>query len=141
MSGAPIQGTSLTGAIPAGTNTIGAVTEANLDAAIGSQGATAPSKGLLIGGSDGTDLRAILTDSTGKPQVALASALPAGTNSIGAVTEQNLDATIAATGAAAPAKAVLFGGSDGTDLRALAVDSSGRLIGSVDLVALELISN
>jgi hypothetical protein len=51
--------------LPAGSNTIGAVTEASLDATIGTPGSAAPSKAQAIGGSDGTNLRTITTDTTG----------------------------------------------------------------------------
>lgn len=54
---------------------------------------------------------------------------------------QNVSGATSATGAAVPAKATLLGGSDGTDLRALAVDPSGRLIGSVDLVPMTQIAS
>jgi hypothetical protein len=42
------------------------------------------------------------------------------------VSEATLDAAIAATGAVIPAKTVQVGGSDGTDIRTLATDASGR---------------
>lgn len=66
-------------AIPAGTNKIGGV-DLDSDATIGS---AAPSVGQLVAGSDGTNARALKTDSSGKAQVDITAALPAGTNAIG----------------------------------------------------------
>lgn len=65
-----------------------------------------------VGGSDGTDARVMLVDSSGHALTI----------------DQNIKLVVAATGAAIPADAVLIGGSDGTDLRALAADSTGHLI-------------
>lgn len=50
------------------------------------------------------------------------SALPAG-----AATAANQTSVIAATGAAVPADAIMVGGSDGTDLRAIATDAGGQV--------------
>ena len=54
---------------------------------------------------------------------------------------QNVSGATGATAAAAPTRAMLLAGSDGTDLRALSVDPSGRLIGAVDLVAMTQIAS
>lgn len=53
--------------------------------AVGTPGSPIPSKNLVIGGSDGTNSRDIHVDSSGDVQVDLASAIPAGTNTIGKV--------------------------------------------------------
>jgi hypothetical protein len=47
------------------------VTEASLDAAIGTPGAAAPAKAIETGGTDGTNLRTFLTDTTGRQKVLL----------------------------------------------------------------------
>ena len=78
------------------------------DDATSATGASAPSVATLVGGTDGTDLRALATDATG---VAKAQ---------GAYTE-------AAPGTAAPSHALLVGGTDGTDLRALATETTGEI--------------
>lgn len=145
---APLDGSSrplftLAAAIPAGSNVIGGVTEASLDGASATPGAAVPTKALQISGTDGTDARVLLVDTSGRALVTVATALPAGTNTIGsvniagtlpafasppAVTEANLDAAAAGAGTAVPAKALQVGGSDGTDLRTIATDTLGRQI-------------
>jgi hypothetical protein len=77
--------TQLTGAVPAGTNTIGAVningtvpvsgTITATNSANGNPGSALPSQATLIGGSDGTDLRALQVSSAGVLAVS-ASSLP-----------------------------------------------------------------
>jgi len=57
------------------------------DDATSATSAAAPSVATLVGGTNGTDLYPLLTDATGKPQVTVATALPAGTNTIGAVNQ------------------------------------------------------
>jgi hypothetical protein len=52
--------------------------------AVATFGSAITAKGLVMGGSDGTNARAVKTDATGKLQVDIATALPAGTNVIGA---------------------------------------------------------
>ena len=80
----------------------------------GTAAAGSPPSGdpVLIAGSDGTDVRTILTSATGQVEIA------------GSVTATN--PSVSATGSAVPADATMVGGSDGTDLRALATDTSGR---------------
>jgi len=65
-------------------------------------GSAAPVSGLLVGGSDGTNLRALSTDNTGRLNVTSG----------------------AATGAAPPANAIFLGASDGANLQGLLVESS-----------------
>jgi len=65
VSGTPAVPIVVEGSLPAGTNTIGAVTEANLDASVGAPGSAVPSKAMAVGGTDGTDLRVIKTDTDG----------------------------------------------------------------------------
>jgi hypothetical protein len=68
-------------------------------------GATVPANGVLVGGSDGTDLQAIATDTSGRVK------------SVGAAT----------SGSAVSGAPVLVGGSDGTDARTMLTDSNGHL--------------
>ncbi len=96
--------------------------------------------------TDGTDNLAITA--SGEASVIVTSALPAGNNNIGDVdanmrdgagtaltstlvnSKQSLDTTSSAhgtDGAAKPFGTVQVGGSDGTNLQALSVDSSGQL--------------
>ena len=75
-----------------------------------------------IAGSDGTDARAVLTDATGQVKV-----LVEGGTGI-PVTEVKLDAAITTPGAAAPANVLQVGGTDGTDIRTVLTDVSGRTV-------------
>lgn len=79
-------------------------------AVMGENGTPVGSSLILVGGTDGTDYRALLTDSTGK----LLTSGP------------SFPAIYGPPGAAPPADALYVAGTDGTDLRGLAVDSSGR---------------
>lgn len=98
------------------------------DDATGATGAAAPAGTVQIGGVTGSGLlQALNTDGNSRLQVAVYTALPAGANTIGAVTEASLDPTTGATAAAAPSRAIQVGGTDGTDLRALLVSTTGRL--------------
>ena len=60
--------TDATGALKlaAGTNNIGSVSEASIDASTGTAGTAVPAKTIQVGGTDGTDLRTLATDATGK---------------------------------------------------------------------------
>jgi hypothetical protein len=130
----PVSGTiAVSGTVP--------VTEASLDATIATTGTAVPAKTLQTGGSDGTDIRTFATDTGGRQQVLLYDASGNPITSANAlpvyiplshfpitVTEATLDGTITATGAAAPVSALQIGGSDGTDLRAVATDASGKLL-------------
>ena len=64
---------------------------------------------------------AAAADPSGVVALSPNSPLPTGTNTIGATASES------ATGAAVPAKATQVAGSDGTNLRALATDTSGNL--------------
>ena len=108
--------------LPAGASVIGAVTQSgtwtttvtqatasNLLAQVGGLGAAGSAlvgNPVQIGGSDGTDTRALLTDSSGRQNV------------VGAV----------ASGSAVAGNPVLIGGSDGTDARTISTDASGHVI-------------
>jgi hypothetical protein len=130
----------------------------NVDAVMASTvaapGFAAPAGAVQVAGSDGTDLRALLVDSSGRlvtsgsgfPAVygAPGAAIPADALMVGGsdgtdlralstdasghpqTIDQNLKLAIAAAGAAIPADVVQVGGSDGTDLRALSTDASGH---------------
>lgn len=107
-------------------------------------GATKPSSALYLGGDDGTNLRALRTDTTGRAVVAGAGAVGAtpvgnplylaaqdGTNlqALRSSTAGRLEMVgAAADGAAAVGNPVQIGGKDGSgDIQALSVDSSGNL--------------
>jgi hypothetical protein len=108
--------------IPSGANVIGAVTQSgtwtvtatsatasNLLAEVGGLGAAGSAlvgNPVQIGGSDGTNTRALLTDTSGRQNV------------VGA----------AASGSAVAGNPVLIGGSDGTDARTISTDASGHVI-------------
>ena len=108
--------------VPSGSNVIGAVTQSgawsatvtqatpsNLQAEIGglaAAGSAPVGNPVQIGGSDGTDIRTLLTDASGRQEV------------VGA----------AASGSAVVGNPVLVGGSDGTDARTISTDTSGRPI-------------
>lgn len=82
-------------------------------------GSAVPTHTLQVGGSDGTDLRTLLTDTSGRV------ILGPSTQGIGAVTEASIDDATSATGSAVPAKTIQVGGSDGTDLQTLLTDTDG----------------
>jgi hypothetical protein len=75
------------------------------DVSDGTPGAATPATAIQVAGTDGTDLRAILTDTSGRQEV------------VGA----------AASGVAVAGNPVLIGGSDGTDARTLLTDNTGQL--------------
>jgi hypothetical protein len=75
------------------------------NASIGTTGSAAPASASLSGGSDGSNLKALLTDSSGRQIV------------IGA----------AANGSAVAGNPVLIAGSDGTNARSLKTDATGAL--------------
>ena len=119
--------TAITQPLPAGTNTIGAVTQASgpwttTDAADGSvTGGTAGTKSMLAGGQYNTSLptltntqqAALQTDSSARLLVgSIASALPAGTNNIGKVSIQ--DSSGAAITASNPLNVVIAPTAGGT---------------------------
>lgn len=74
-------------------------------------GQPAPVSAVQVGGSDGTNLRTLLTDDTGKLQVTDATASEA----------------IGVPGDATPGHAMFVAGTDGTDLRGLLTDDTGKL--------------
>ena len=126
---------------------VGGVTQTGADwttlfqtfvAAIAAINAAIPTDAMMIGGSDGTDLRPIATDTEGRLKLA------AGTVEIGAFNIEQVGGTaqtgadwttffqalydaLAAAGVAVPANVLQVGGTDGTDLRALATDTTGAL--------------
>ena len=130
----------------------GTVTASN--PSVGSTGTTTPTSATLVGGTDGTNLVAIkIKDAStaavaADPSLVVAispnSPLPTGANVVGAVTQSgtwsatvtqatpsNLQAEVgglAAAGAAPVGNPVQIGGSDGTDIRTLLTDASGRQV-------------
>jgi hypothetical protein len=140
--------------------------DVNLSSA-GTVGSTAPTSANLYGGSDGTNLRAVSVDSSGRVNANIngtvpvsgtvtantglsqpltdtqlrATAVPvsgtvtANTGLSQPLTDTQLRATAVpvsftssgTTGSTAPTNANLMGGTDGTNLRGLKTDSSGRV--------------
>jgi hypothetical protein len=97
------------------------------DAADGTSGSASPSQTLQIGGSDGTDLRTLATDSSGQLKV-LVENTPPVSGTVTAEIEGHAGATLdAAPGTVSPTNAIFVGGSDGTNLRAVATDTSGQV--------------
>lgn len=86
--------------------------DAALAAAIAAPGAVNPGAAVQVAGTDGTHLRALLTDATGA-LVTTGGAFPP---------------VYAAPGAANPADALQVGGTDGVNLRALLLDTAGHLL-------------
>ncbi len=82
---------SITGTVTADQGKAGTtawpVSEATLDDAAAAPGTAAPANAVQVGGTDGTDLRALATDASGRAQVTVATALPAGTAAIGSVAQ------------------------------------------------------
>jgi hypothetical protein len=108
---------------------------------VSTTGAAIPTSATLVGGSDGTDLRALSSDTSGR--LVTVGAGTAGSPVGGVFTIQGVSGgqavpisgsisatnpSVGTTGAAIPTSSTLVGGSDGTDLRALSTDSSGRLV-------------
>lgn len=86
--------------------------DVGLQSAMQPPGLPQPLAGVMMAGTDGTNLRFLLTDSTGKLEV----------------TGSFSDAAEGTPGAAPPAKAIQVAGSDGTDLRVLLMDGTGHLL-------------
>ena len=107
-----------------------------------------PPQTLQVGGTDGTNLRALSLDSSGKPQVNMsqvggtsvstgAGLTNAGTIRVVLPTDQSAipvtgtvsatNPSVSTTGSAVPGSATFVGGSDGTNLRALKVSTAGVL--------------
>lgn len=87
----------------------------------GVAGSAVPTHTLQVGGTDGTDLRALSTDGSGRLNA-------------------NLSQAQGAAGSAVPNQAIQVGGTDGTDLRALAITTGGRLTLSANVVSISNVS-
>lgn len=85
--------------------------DAVLAGTVNQVGSGEPASAVLVAGSDGTDLYALLTDDTGQLKIT------------GSLT----DDAEGTPGDTAPSKAVQVAGSDGTDLRVLATSDTGVL--------------
>lgn len=107
------------------------------DESLGLVGSAPPTVATFVAGTDGTDLRGIAVDATGKQRFLIYDASGNPISSSGGALDVNIggglanplpttDAADGTTGAAVPAKAILAGGSDGTNLRAFATDTTGR---------------
>lgn len=100
-----------------------------LDDAVSTTGSAVPAKGYQVTGSDGTNARALKTDSNGELQIdVLSSALPSG-----AATEATLStlstniADVKKTEPGTGTKTLVIGGSDGAGaFYAMSVDTNGR---------------
>jgi hypothetical protein len=105
-----------------------------LDAVLG---ATKPANVLQVGGNDGTNAYAVPLASGGTSVVVSGSVTTSGTATVsGTVTADIVGHAGAvldgATGSAIPANALMVGGSDGTNLRAITTDTQGnQLINAV----------
>lgn len=103
--------------------------DVNLSSA-GTTGSSTPSTANLYAGTDGTNLRAVSVDASGRLNTNTLDGLGNAITSTVSGSSRRLDVMLSsggATGSAAPANANLVGGTDGTNLRGLSVDSSGRL--------------
>ena len=89
-------------------------------------GGAVPAQTLLVGGSDGTDIRSLATDTGGQVKV-LVENTPAVTLASTTITGTVTVVGDAANGAPVAGNPVLVAGSDGTDARSLSTDASGRL--------------
>lgn len=107
------------------------------DASIGATGAPPPAVATFVGGTDGTDLRGFSVDASGKQRFLLYDAAGNPITSTSGALNVNIggglanplpttDAADGSTAAAVPAKAIQAAGSDGTNLRAFATDTTGR---------------
>lgn len=127
-----------------------------LAASTGETGVDSPLTAVMVAGYDGTHLRFLLTDNTGKLQVsgvvfppvyaAPGAGIPTDALMVGGsdgtllhplavdttghllTFDQQVKLAMAVLGAAAPAQAVLGGGSDGAFIRALLTDAAGHLL-------------
>lgn len=84
----------------------------------GKPGLVAPVEAYQVGGTDGTNLRALLTDTLGR--LIIVGSGGGGTFSV-------QDVADGTPGAPPPALAIQTAGTDGTDLRALLTDATGKL--------------
>jgi hypothetical protein len=129
---------------PNNTVTVVQSTAANLRSQTSSEsntGAAVPTQASMVGGTDGTNLRAFLTDTSGRQIVIGAAADGAavagnpvlmagqdGTNAQSIFTDttgRQVMVGAAATGAAVTGNPVLIGGSDGSNAQAIATTTTG----------------
>ena len=132
-----VENTSLavTGTFYQATQPVSGTVTAVGDAASGSAVAGNP---VLIAGSDGTDARTLLTDTSGQLKVLVENASVAVTGAFYQATQPvSLASAVtvvgdAANGSAVAGNPVLVAGSDGTDARSLLASSTGQLHVIVD---------
>ena len=91
----------------------------DLGLSLGGDGGALPTYFQGIGGSDGSSFRALKTNSSGQLQVGIVGTVPIS----GSITATN--PSVGTTGAAVPGSATFVGGSDGTNLKAIKVSSTG----------------
>lgn len=89
-----------------------------IDDPVGTVGSAAPTKGFLVGGSDGTNIRAIKVDSTG---------VVSTTNPTTEASLALIDDPVAVNGSAVPTKGFLMSGTDGTNARGIKTNTAGVL--------------
>jgi hypothetical protein len=133
----PISGTVTIGsALPAGTNRIGVVTIGGGTVTIGAGTAQI---GSVTASISGTVPVSILSVTIGNSVTVGSLPVLLSTTTIGGTARLNVTLSSAATpGSTAPSYANLYGGTDGTNLRAISVDTSGRSVvtGSVSIASL-----
>lgn len=88
-----------------------AVTEATLDATVAATGTSVPTKAQLVGGTDGTDIRAFSVTAGGALNVI----------------DSALDGSVAGFGFAVASSGLMVAASDGTNAQPLLVDGAGNL--------------
>jgi hypothetical protein len=120
---------SISGTVPVSGTFYQATQPVSLSSAVtvvgdAANGSAVTGNPVLIAGSDGTDARTLLVSSTGQQHVIVDTAPTTAVTNAGLTA---LAATIQAVGSAVPADVQMVGASDGTDSRALTVDSSGYL--------------
>ncbi len=115
------------------THVAGAEGAKTVEAITQTTGSAVPPAVLFVGGTDGTNTRALKVDAGGELQIdVLSSALPTGAATLAEQQTQTtalqlIDDTIGATGAAIPAKGSAAMGTDGTNGHILKTDAGGVL--------------
>jgi hypothetical protein len=90
-----------------------------LDDVVVLTGAAVPTKAYFIAGTDGTNARALKTNTSGNLEVLITGA--------GLTALELIDDAVGTTGAATPAKGILFVGTDGTNARGIKTNTGGVL--------------
>lgn len=134
--------------IAAGDNNIGNMDIVTEPATAADTSGTLPAVVKVVGGSDGTNIRVVKTDTSGELQVDVLSiaagdnnvgnvdiaSIAAGDTNIGNVDIVTEPATAADTTGILPGVVKVVGGSDGTNIRVVKTDTSGEL--QVDVLSI-----